>query len=54
MDPISLGFYAIICGCLSSFAPDTLGKLPRFGIGAVVGIGAAALLPMLRGMMGGY
>ena len=54
MDITALGFYAVVCGVLS-FAAPKLGKpLLRFGIGAAVGIVAAALLPMLKGMMGVY
>lgn len=52
MDPLSLGFYALICGCLSSFAPERLGRGPRFAIGAGVGILAAGILPSLRSVLG--
>lgn len=52
MDPITLGFYALVCGALSAFAPASLKPLLRFGIGAVVGIVAATILPMLRGIVG--
>jgi hypothetical protein len=51
MDPISLVFYAIVCGVLSVFAPKFGGFLPRLAVGAVVGIGAAAALPVVSGMM---
>ena len=54
MEPISLVFYAIVCGLLSAFAPS-LGGLPlRMAVGAVVGIAAAVALPFVRGMMGVY
>jgi len=54
MDPITLGFYAVVCGALSVVAPS-FPRLPvRLGIGAVVGLAAASVLPMLKGMMGGY
>lgn len=52
MDPISVVFYAIICGCLSLFAPNLGGYIPRLIVGAGVGIVAAVVLPMVRGMMG--
>ncbi|MEO1790075.1 MAG: hypothetical protein AAFR34_10250 [Pseudomonadota bacterium] len=52
MDPISVVFYALICGCLSLFAPNLGGYIPRLIVGAVVGIVAAVSLPMLREMMG--
>jgi hypothetical protein len=54
MEPISLVFYAVVCGLLSVFAPNLGGVAPRMAVGAVVGIAAAAALPFLRGMMGGY
>lgn len=54
MEPISLVFYAIVCGLLSAFAPNLGGMPVRLAVGAVVGIAAAAVLPVLRGMMGGY
>ena len=54
MEPISLVFYAVICGLLSLFAPNLGGAMPRMAVGAVVGIAAAAALPFLRGMMVGY
>lgn len=54
MDPITLTFYAVVCGCLSAASPK-LPSLPvRLGIGAGVGLVAAAVLPMLKTMMGGY
>lgn len=52
MDPISLAFYAIVCGILSLVAPNFGGMAPRLAIGAAVGIAAAAVLPFVRGMMG--
>ena len=54
MDPISIAFYAVVCGILSVVAPN-LGGIPvRLAVGAVVGVIAAIGLPLLRGMMGGY
>ena len=51
MDPITLAFYAIVCGCLSAVAPN-FPKLPvRLGIGALVGLVAASVLPMIKGML---
>ncbi|MEM9425553.1 MAG: hypothetical protein AAGA06_02525 [Pseudomonadota bacterium] len=52
MDPISLTFYAVICGLLSMFAPKLGGRMPRLAIGAVVGVAAATILPILRGTLG--
>ncbi|MEL6642806.1 MAG: hypothetical protein AAFQ79_02635 [Pseudomonadota bacterium] len=53
MDPISLVFYAVVCGLLSLFAPNLGGYLPRLLIGAGVGVLAAFALPMIRGVIGG-
>ena len=54
MDPITLAFYAVVCGCLSAVAPK-LPKLPvRLGIGAMVGLVAASVLPMIKGMLPYY
>jgi hypothetical protein len=52
MDPINLGFYAVICGTLNVAGPFMGGIVSRFGIGAVVGLAAAWALPMLRGAVG--
>ncbi|MFN3147032.1 MAG: hypothetical protein ACE368_18205 [Paracoccaceae bacterium] len=53
MDPVSLGFYAIVCGLLGAVAPN-FPRLPvRLGIGALVGVTAASVLPWIKGMMGG-
>ena len=53
MDPISLAFYAIVCGILSLIAPNLGGMAPRLAIGAAVGIAAAAILPLIRTALGG-
>ena len=54
MEPISLIFYAVVCGLLSLFAPSLGGAMPRMAIGAVVGIAAAGTLPFLQGAVLGY
>jgi len=54
MEPISLVFYAVVCGLLSAFAPNLGGFPIRLAVGAAVGIAAAAALPFVRGMMGAY
>jgi hypothetical protein len=51
MDPISLAFYAAVCGLLSVAAPRFGGMIPRLGIGAVVGIVAATVLPWIKTAM---
>ena len=48
MDVTALAFYACICGLLSFASPAFGTPLRRLAIGAVVGIAAAALLPILR------
>ena len=52
MDPITLAFYALVCGILSLFAPDLGGRGARLAIGALVGVGAATLLPVLKTTLG--
>ena len=52
MDPISLMFYAVVCGCLSLAGPR-LGAAPvRLGVGALVGVIAVSVLPVLRDILG--
>lgn len=51
MDMTALVFYACICGCLSLAGPRLGAPFVRFGIGAAVGIAAAALLPVIRQAM---
>ena len=48
MDPVSIVFYAVICGCLSLAAPRLGGLGPRLAVGAAVGIAAATALPLIR------
>ena len=51
MDPFTLIYYAAVCACLGFLAPR-LGKgSVRFVVGAIVGIAAAAVLPVVRGMV---
>ena len=52
MEPISLAFYAAVCGILSVVAPNLGGVVPRLAVGAIVGVVAATVLPLLRGMLG--
>ena len=55
MDPVTLGFYAIVCACLSYAAPKLGAPWMRFGVGAVVGMVAATILPVARELLGlGY
>jgi len=52
MDPVTLSFYAVICGLLSLAGP-TLGRPAiRLVIGAGVGLLAAGALPYLRAALG--
>ncbi|SIO41998.1 hypothetical protein SAMN05444287_2849 [Octadecabacter temperatus] len=54
MDPITLVFYAVVCGCLSAVAPKFPGMSVRLGVGAGVGIIAATTLPFIKDMLNGY
>ncbi|MBY6049812.1 hypothetical protein KUV47_20100 [Vannielia litorea] len=50
MDVVSLTYYAIVCGLLAGFVPATWRMPLRFGLGVFIGIVAAGVLPMLRGV----
>jgi hypothetical protein len=52
MDPVSLGFYAAVCGALTAAGPWMGGLLARFGIGVIVGLIASLLLPAVQGIVG--
>jgi hypothetical protein len=52
MDPVTITFYAIVCALLGLAGPSLGRPLVRLGIGATVGLGAAALLPGLRASAG--
>lgn len=52
MDVTALAFYALVCGVLSWAGPRLGQPLLRFGIGALVGIVAAAVLPAVRATLG--
>ena len=54
LDWIALAFYAVVCGALGVVAPRIGGFPWRLGVGALVGIVAASLLPVIKGMMGPY
>lgn len=51
MDLTAIVFYAAVCGVLSMAAPNMGGRISRLAIGAVVGVIAAAVLPILRGII---
>ena len=51
MEPISLTFYAAVCGVLSVVAPNLGGMVSRLAVGAGVGLIAASVLPIIKGMM---
>lgn len=52
LDWTAMTFYAAVCGGLAVIAPSTGGWPLRAGIGIVVGLVAAVLLPFFKGMMG--
>ena len=54
MDVVNLAFYAIVCGVLGWAGPNLGAPLVRLGIGAGVGVAAAALLPQLKSLVGYY
>jgi uncharacterized transporter YbjL len=52
MDPVSIAYYALVCGLLAGFLPVRLGRLAKIGVGLAVGLLAATLLPAARGLIG--
>lgn len=52
MDIVALAFYALVCGALSIAAPQFGSPSKRMAVGAVVGIVAAAVLPIIRTAIG--
>ncbi|MDB0061861.1 MAG: hypothetical protein QNL58_03765 [Octadecabacter sp.] len=54
MDPITITFYAVVCGCLSVVAPRFPGLPIRLGVGVAVSIFAASILPLIKDMIGPY
>lgn len=55
MDPITVTYYAVVCGLLAALVPPSLRMVFRLGIGAGVGVVAAVVLPFIQGLFaGGY
>ncbi|MBP7240441.1 hypothetical protein [Amaricoccus sp.] len=52
MDPVTLLYYAAVCGLLGMAGPFLGGHAGRFVAGVLVGLAAAAALPPLRGALG--
>ena len=49
MDPVSLTYYAIVCGCLAvAVAAAQSAGVVRIIVGVAVGLSPALLLPVLR------
>ena len=51
MDPVTLSFYAVVCGLLAGFVPAA-SRAFRIALGVGVGLVAASLLPPLRSALG--
>lgn len=52
MDPVSLIYYALVCGLLGFAAPWLRNPFVRFVVGVAVGLVAAGVLPLLRRIFG--
>lgn len=50
MDPVNLIYYTLVCAALGLMAPRMKRPLSRLGISALIGLVAAAALPLLRGV----
>lgn len=53
MDPVTLLYYALVCGLLGLAAPRLRTPGLRFATGVAVGLVAAGALPALRALLGG-
>jgi hypothetical protein len=53
VDPVTLLYYALVCGLLGLAAPGLRTPGLRFAIGVAVGFVAAGALPALRALLGG-
>ena len=52
MDPVTMTFYGAICGLLAALSPSAASRWTRFGLGIVVGLVAAGVLPFIRRSFG--
>jgi len=52
MDPVTMAYYAIVCATLAGVASANGQRGRMIALGAVVGLAAAAVLPLLRGAIG--
>lgn len=52
MDIITVSYYAVVCGLLGWAGPKLGRPVIRLLIGAIVGIGAATILPTVRLIVG--
>lgn len=52
MDPVTMTFYAVICGALAAVSPNLGPRLHRAGYGILVGALAAFALPSIRAAIG--
>ena len=52
MDVTAMAFYALVCGGLGALSPRLPSFWQRFAVAALVGVIAAAVLPVLRGVLG--
>ena len=48
MDPLSLIYYAIVCGGLAVFLERISGRMMRLVVGLAVGAISASILPFVR------
>jgi len=53
MDPVTVTYYTAVCALLSGLMPQAAPRWTRYMIGALVGLGAAALLPQLKSALTG-
>jgi len=48
IDTLTMGFYAVVCAALAAAVPVFGSTIVRVVVGAVVGLAAAALWPLIQ------
>lgn len=52
MDPVTMVFYAAVCGLLAAVSPSFGARIHRAAYGIVIGAIAAFVLPTIRAALG--
>ncbi|MBX3579804.1 MAG: hypothetical protein KF723_21595 [Rhizobiaceae bacterium] len=52
MDPVTISFYAVVCGSLAILSPRIPTAVLRLVVGIAAGVAGASLLPFIRASLG--